>query len=85
MKTKVGLPFGLALALFIGVFTAMLALGVISPSGVQGADQPVNVGGYRPGRGLHYWRVMRCHQHGAGNRGHQPVPYHNANGVRYRC
>ena len=31
MKTKVGLPFGLALALFIGVFTAMLALGVMTP------------------------------------------------------
>ena len=31
MKTKIGLPFGLALVVFLGVFTAMLALGVLSP------------------------------------------------------
>ncbi len=42
MKTKIGIPVGLAAVMFIGVFTMMLALGVISPSGVQGADQPVN-------------------------------------------
>ncbi len=31
MKTKIGLPFGLALVVFIGVFTTMLALGTINP------------------------------------------------------
>ena len=31
MKTKIGLPFGLALVVFIGVFTTMLALGVLTP------------------------------------------------------
>ena len=45
MKTKIGIPIGLALVMFLGVFTAMLAFGVISPTGVQGADQPVNTGG----------------------------------------
>ena len=32
MKTKIGLPFGLALVMFIGIFTTMLALGALSPS-----------------------------------------------------
>ena len=32
MKTKIGIPLGLALVMFIGVFTAMLALGVMAPS-----------------------------------------------------
>ena len=45
MKTKIGIPIGLALVMFLGVFTAMLAFGVIAPTGVQGADQPVNTGG----------------------------------------
>ena len=31
MKTKIGLPFGLALVVFIGVFTTMLALGALNP------------------------------------------------------
>ena len=35
MKTKIGLPFGLALVMFIGIFTTMLALGVLSPSRAQ--------------------------------------------------
>ncbi len=35
MKTKIGLPLGLALVMFIGVFTAMLALGALSPSKAQ--------------------------------------------------
>ena len=35
MKTKIGLPFGLALVMFIGVFTTMLALGALSPSSAQ--------------------------------------------------
>ena len=35
MKTKIGLPFGLALVMFIGVFTAMLALGTLTPSRAQ--------------------------------------------------
>ena len=38
MKTKIGLPLGLALVMFIGVFTAMLALGVMAPAGVQGSS-----------------------------------------------
>ena len=35
MKTKIGLPLGLALVMFIGVFTTMLALGVMAPNTVQ--------------------------------------------------
>ena len=31
MKTKIGLPLGLALVMFIGIFTTMLALGAINP------------------------------------------------------
>ena len=31
MKTKIGIPIGLALVMFLGVFTAMLALGTLSP------------------------------------------------------
>ena len=31
MKTKIGIPFGLALVMFIGVFTTMLALGALNP------------------------------------------------------
>ena len=37
MKTKVGLPFGLTLALFIGVFSVMLTLGVLSPERADAA------------------------------------------------
>ena len=37
MKTKIGLPFGLALVVFIGIFTTMLALGALNPQPV-GAD-----------------------------------------------
>ena len=37
MKTKIGLPFGLALVMFIGVFTAMLALGVLTPERAEAA------------------------------------------------
>ena len=35
MKTKIGLPFGLALVMFLGIFTTMLALGPLSPSRAQ--------------------------------------------------
>ena len=35
MKTKIGLPFGLALVVFIGIFTTMLALGALTPSRAQ--------------------------------------------------
>ena len=31
MRTKIGLPFGLALVMFLGVFTTMLALGALNP------------------------------------------------------
>ena len=31
MKTKIGLPFGLALVMFIGIFTVLLALGALNP------------------------------------------------------
>ena len=31
MKTKIGIPIGLALVMFLGVFTAMLAFGTLSP------------------------------------------------------
>ena len=31
MKTKIGLPLGLALVMFIGIFTTMLALGALNP------------------------------------------------------
>ncbi len=37
MKTKIGLPFGLALVVFIGVFTTMLALGVLTPERADAA------------------------------------------------
>ena len=37
MKTKIGLPLGLALVMFIGVFTAMLALGVMAPQPASAA------------------------------------------------
>ena len=37
MKTKIGLPLGLALVMFIGVFTTMLALGVFSPQPASAA------------------------------------------------
>ena len=34
MKTKIGLPLGLALVMFIGIFTTMLALGALNPQPV---------------------------------------------------
>ena len=37
MKTKIGLPLGLALVMFIGVFTTMLALGVLAPQPASAA------------------------------------------------
>ena len=45
MKTDIGILAGLALVTFIGVFTAMFALGVISPLGVRGADQSIDDNG----------------------------------------
>ena len=38
MKTKIGLPLGLALVMFIGVFTAMLALGALNPQSAEAED-----------------------------------------------
>ena len=35
MKTKIGIPIGLALVMFVGVFTAMLAFGTLSPQPTQ--------------------------------------------------
>jgi hypothetical protein len=51
MKTKIGLPFGLALVMFIGIFTTMLALGALSPSKAQavGGDFDVTLSNYIPG------------------------------------
>ena len=43
MKTKIRLPFGLALVMFLGVFTAMLALGVLAPSRAQAFEDDFNV------------------------------------------
>ena len=37
MKTKIGIPFGLALVMFIGVFTTMLALGALNPRPAEAA------------------------------------------------
>ena len=45
METKFGIFAGLASVMFIGVFTAMQALGVISPSGVQGAYLSIDENG----------------------------------------
>ena len=42
MKTKIGLPFGLALVMFIGVFTTMLALGALNPQPVGAAPDSVS-------------------------------------------
>ena len=62
MKTKIGIPIGLALVMFLGVFTAMLAFGTLSPQPTQAqtttpsADQVhlPNVGGtWRDGDGDH--------------------------------
>ena len=43
MKTKIGIPFGLALVMFIGVFTTMLALGVMAPSGAMAQEEDAGV------------------------------------------
>ena len=43
MKTKIGLPFGLALVMFLGVFTAMLALGTLTPSRAQAFNEGFTV------------------------------------------
>ena len=45
MNTRFGILAGLALVIFIGVFTAILALSVIIPLGVQGADHPIDDNG----------------------------------------
>ena len=42
VNTRFGITAGQALVTFISVFTAMLALGVISPLGVQGSDHPID-------------------------------------------
>ena len=42
MKTKIGLPLGLALVMFIGVFTTMLALGALNPQPVGAAPDSVS-------------------------------------------
>ena len=45
MKTKIGLPFGLALVVFLGVFTTMLALGLLSPERARcrGSDSQAHI------------------------------------------
>ena len=43
MKTKIGLPFGLALVMFLGVFTTMLAFGVLSPDRADAAAENATV------------------------------------------
>ena len=40
MKTKIGIPIGLALVMFLGVFTAMLAFGTLSPQPTQAQSTP---------------------------------------------
>ena len=40
MKTKIGIPIGLALVMFLGVFTAMLAFGTLSPEPTQAQTTP---------------------------------------------
>ncbi len=40
MKTKIGIPIGLALVMFFGVFTAMLAFGTLSPQPTQAQTTP---------------------------------------------
>ena len=39
MKTKIGIPIGLALVMFLGVFTAMLAFGTLSPEPTHAQTQ----------------------------------------------
>jgi hypothetical protein len=43
MKTKIGLPLGLALVMFIAVFTTMLALGALNPRPVGAAVTSLTV------------------------------------------
>ena len=52
MKTKIGIPIGLALVMFLGVFAAMLAFGTLSPQPAQAqtamrtiSPMPVEPGG----------------------------------------
>ena len=52
MKTKIGLPLGLALVMFIGVFTMMLALGVMSPSKAQAVNDGFDVTLSNPAPGV---------------------------------
>ena len=40
MKTKIGIPIGLALVMFLGVFGAMLAFGTLSPQPTQAQTVP---------------------------------------------
>ena len=40
MKTKIGIPIGLALVMFLGVFAAMLAFGTLSPEPTQAQTTP---------------------------------------------
>ena len=40
MKTKIGIPIGLALVMFLGVFTAMLAFGTLSPQPAEALAAP---------------------------------------------
>ena len=45
MNTRFGVPAGLVLVILGGVFAAIVALGIISPLGVQGADHPIDDNG----------------------------------------
>jgi hypothetical protein len=49
MKTKIGMSFGLAMMLAVGVFATLLALGTFTPSEVQAAHDGTTVGGPVPG------------------------------------
>ena len=40
MKSNIGIPIGLALVMFLGVFTAMLAFGTLSPQPTQAQSTP---------------------------------------------
>ena len=48
MKTKIGIPIGLALVMFLGVFTAMLAFGTLSPQPTQAQTAPSATRSFNP-------------------------------------
>ena len=50
MKTKIGIPIGLALVMFLGVFTAMLAFGTLSPQPAEAQAGPMATRTVSPAR-----------------------------------